>query len=86
MNNRTAPEHLAAPFGEDYGPLLQGVYAPVMEELQLHDLTLIKGSIPTDLNGVYLRAGPNARYAPMAATTPSTATAWCMPRISTTAG
>lgn len=64
MNTRTAPEHLAAPFGEDYGPLLQGVYAPVMEELQLQDLKLVKGSIPTDLNGVYLRAGPNARYAP----------------------
>ena len=64
MNKRTAPEHLSAPFGEDYGPLLQGVYAPVMEELQLHDLKLLKGSIPTDLNGVYLRAGPNARYAP----------------------
>ena len=64
MNTRTAPEHLTAPFGEDYGPLLQGVYAPVMEELQLQDLKLIKGSIPTDLNGVYLRAGPNARYAP----------------------
>ena len=64
MNDRTAPEHLEAPFGEDYGPLLQGVYAPVMQELALEELKLLKGSIPTDLNGVYLRAGPNARYAP----------------------
>ena len=63
MNTRTAPENLA-PFGEDHGPLLTGVYAPVFEELELKDLKLIKGSIPTNLNGVYLRAGPNARYAP----------------------
>ena len=63
MNTRTAPENLA-PFGEDYGPLLTGVYAPVMQELALNDLKVIKGSIPRNLNGVYLRAGPNARYAP----------------------
>ncbi len=63
MNTRTAPETLA-PFGDDYGPLLTGVYAPVHEELELKDLKLIKGTIPGDLNGVYLRAGPNARYAP----------------------
>ena len=63
MNTRTAPENLA-PFGEDYGPLLTGVYAPVMDEVHLQDLELVKGKIPSDLNGVYLRAGPNARYAP----------------------
>ena len=63
MNARTAPANLA-PFGEDYGPLLTGVYAPVFDELELTGLTLIKGSIPANLNGVYLRAGPNARYAP----------------------
>ena len=63
MNTRTAPDTLA-PFGEDYGPLLTGVHAPVLEELELTDLKLIKGTIPRDLNGVYLRAGPNARYAP----------------------
>ena len=63
MNTRTSPENLA-PFGEDHGPLLTGVYAPVAEELALKDLKLLKGAIPTNLNGVYLRAGPNARYAP----------------------
>ena len=63
MNTRTAPESLA-PFGEDYGALLTGVYAPVMQELELTDLPVIKGALPKDLNGVYLRAGPNARYAP----------------------
>ena len=63
MNTRTSPENLA-PFGEDHGPLLTGVYAPVAEELALKDLKLLKGAIPTNLNGVYLRAGPNARYEP----------------------
>jgi len=53
-----------SPFGEDYGPTLMGVYAPIGSENTLTDLTLIHGSIPADLNGVYLRAGPNARYAP----------------------
>ncbi|MEN9538840.1 MAG: hypothetical protein RLZZ126_1075 [Pseudomonadota bacterium] len=63
MNAHTAPEDLA-PFGEDYGPLLTGVYAPVFAELNVTDLKVLKGSIPKDLNGVYLRAGPNPRYAP----------------------
>ena len=63
MNARTAPENLA-PFGDDYGPLLTGVFAPVFDEVTLTDLPLLKGSIPTNLNGVYLRAGPNARYEP----------------------
>ena len=63
MNTRTAPQDLA-PFGEDHGPLLTGVYAPVMDELELRDLKPVKGVIPNNLNGVYLRAGPNARYAP----------------------
>lgn len=63
MNARTPAEKLA-PFGEDYGPLLTGVHAPLQQEFELTDLPLLKGAIPTDLNGVYLRAGPNARYAP----------------------
>ena len=64
MNDRTDPERLDAPFGDDYGPLLTGVHAPLPEEYALNDLPVICGSIPSNLNGVYLRAGPNARYAP----------------------
>ena len=63
MNARSSPEDLA-PFGDDYGPLLTGVFAPVFDEVTLTDLPLLKGSVPTNLNGVYLRAGPNARYEP----------------------
>lgn len=61
-----APERLEnfAPYGEDYGPLLQGPYAPIFDESELHDLPLLKGKIPADLNGVYMRAGPNPRFAP----------------------
>ncbi|APW44250.1 carotenoid oxygenase family protein [Rhodoferax saidenbachensis] len=55
---------LLAPFGEDHGPHLSGVYAPVNAEQTLHNLPLLRGQIPTDLNGVYLRAGPNARFEP----------------------
>ncbi|MFI6902550.1 carotenoid oxygenase family protein [Nonomuraea sp. NPDC050394] len=42
-------------------PYLLGLYAPVQEELTTGDLTVI-GRIPADLNGVYLRNGPNARF------------------------
>lgn len=52
------------PFGEDYGPLLTGPFAPVFDETTADDLPLLHGAIPTDLNGVYMRAGPNPRFAP----------------------
>ncbi|MGW4527976.1 carotenoid oxygenase family protein [Amycolatopsis sp. NPDC004378] len=44
-------------------PYLLGVYAPVSEEIDAEDLQVI-GEIPKDLNGVYLRNGPNPRFAP----------------------
>jgi carotenoid cleavage dioxygenase-like enzyme len=62
-----APERFAddfAPFGDDYGPLLAGPYAPVADESEHAELPLVRGAIPLDLNGVYLRAGPNPRFAP----------------------
>ncbi len=61
-----APERIDnfAPFGEDHGPLLTGPYAPIADESELTDLPLLKGAIPKDLNGVYMRAGPNPRFEP----------------------
>ncbi|MDB2439432.1 carotenoid oxygenase family protein [Hellea sp.] len=56
-------EHLAAPFGHDHGPMLTGPFAPVLQEEVLTDLPVM-GKIPTDLNGVYLRNGPNPRFKP----------------------
>jgi len=63
--NTHVPTHDLAPFGDEYGPLLTGIYAPTTEELTLEDLPLVKGAVPADLNGVYLRAGPNTRHAPI---------------------
>ncbi len=40
-------------------PLLTGVHAPMTEELTLYDLA-VEGVIPTELDGRYVRIGPNA--------------------------
>ena len=44
-------------------PYLVGPYAPTRDELTLRDLDVI-GEIPEDLNGVYVRNGPNPQYEP----------------------
>lgn len=44
-------------------PYLTGVYAPVHEEIEAASLEVI-GTIPRDLNGVYIRNGPNPQFAP----------------------
>jgi carotenoid cleavage dioxygenase-like enzyme len=62
--NAKIPAEALAPFGDDYGPLLTGPFAPVFDELDIDQLELIKGKVPADLNGIYLRAGPNARFEP----------------------
>ncbi len=43
-------------------PYLLGIHAPVVDEIDADDLEVI-GEIPRDLNGVYLRNGPNRRFA-----------------------
>ena len=48
---------------DEPNPYLLGVYAPVSQEIDAEDLQVI-GKIPADLNGVYLRNGPNPRFAP----------------------
>lgn len=45
----------------DDNPYTLGVFAPVHDELTLDELTVI-GEIPKDLNGVYLRNGPNRQF------------------------
>ncbi|MGV9770940.1 carotenoid oxygenase family protein [Streptosporangium sp. NPDC003464] len=42
-------------------PYLRGVYTPAREEITAENLKVI-GEIPKDLNGAYLRNGPNARF------------------------
>lgn len=46
---------------DEENPYLLGVYAPVVDEISADDLEVI-GSIPVDLNGVYVRNGPNRRF------------------------
>jgi carotenoid cleavage dioxygenase-like enzyme len=43
---------------------LQGPFAPVVDETDATDL-LIEGKLPPDLDGVYLRNGPNPRFTPL---------------------
>ncbi|MDE2457391.1 MAG: carotenoid oxygenase family protein [Burkholderiales bacterium] len=62
--NAVLREDNYAPFGEDFGPMLTGPFAPLADESVLTDLRLVKGRIPADLNGVYMRCGPNPRFAP----------------------
>src|SRR5262245_13320925 len=52
-----------APFGEAHGPGVMGGYARVFEE-QVLDALPVEGEIPADLNGIYLRNGPNPRFEP----------------------
>jgi carotenoid cleavage dioxygenase-like enzyme len=66
MSDNARPALIAQvsdPGAEEENPYLLGVYAPVSTEIDAADLTVI-GEIPRDLNGVYLRNGPNPRFAP----------------------
>jgi carotenoid cleavage dioxygenase len=44
-------------------PFLAGIYAPISTEITADDLTVI-GEIPRDLDGSYLRNGPNPIFQP----------------------
>ncbi len=46
---------------DQQNPYLYGVYAPVHDEIDADGLEVV-GEIPKDLNGVFLRNGPNPRY------------------------
>jgi carotenoid cleavage dioxygenase-like enzyme len=55
----------------------QGVFAPVTEEVTAFDLP-VTGRIPSELNGRYLRNGPNfMRGIAITSTIGSWAPAWC---------
>lgn len=47
----------------DFNPYLQGLYAPIGAETSASNLA-VKGEIPRDLNGLYVRNGPNPVHAP----------------------
>jgi len=43
-------------------PMLKGNFLPVDKEDAYEVLEVSRGKVPTDINGVYLRNGPNAKY------------------------
>lgn len=45
-------------------PFLFGQYAPALDELDVHDLT-VTGTIPPQLSGVYMRNGANPQFPPL---------------------
>ena len=45
-------------------PHLSGVFAPVVEEVDLRDLR-VEGRLPEEMDGTYLRNGPNPRFTPV---------------------
>lgn len=48
---------------EGRNPYVEGPYAPIHDEIEVDDLEVI-GEIPEELFGVYVRNGPNPRFAP----------------------
>ncbi len=48
---------------EAANPYLLGAYAPVFEEIVDNNLKVI-GEIPRDINGIYVRNGPNPKFEP----------------------
>ncbi|HWU08896.1 MAG TPA: carotenoid oxygenase family protein [Streptomyces sp.] len=59
MSTATPVEHQADPH-------LTGVFAPVVEEVDVPDVR-VEGELPAELDGDYVRNGPNPRFAPIGA-------------------
>ena len=44
---------------------MKGNFAPIHDELTISQLPVIQGEIPSDLNGIYVRNGPNNQFDPL---------------------
>jgi carotenoid cleavage dioxygenase-like enzyme len=53
------------PATAEANPYLEGPYAATHDELTVHGLEVLGGEIPDDLNGVYVRNGPNPQHHPV---------------------
>lgn len=53
-----------APIDPAAEPHLTGVFAPVVDVVDASDLT-VTGQLPTEMDGLYLRNGPNPRFTPL---------------------
>src|SRR5215208_6100251 len=49
----------------EVNPYLEGPYAAVDGEVTLRGLEVLSGAVPDDLNGVYVRNGPNPQHHPV---------------------
>jgi carotenoid cleavage dioxygenase len=58
------PAAVPAPIDIASVPHLQGVFAPVVDEVDAADLPVV-GELPAEMDGVYLRNGPNPRFTPL---------------------
>jgi carotenoid cleavage dioxygenase len=62
----TLHEELVAPAAQAFtNPYLEGPYEPVTDEVTAVDLPVLRGALPTDIDGVYVRNGPNPQFAPI---------------------
>lgn len=63
------PEPLRQPVepgvAAETNPYLETIFAPVRNEATAERLETIAGELPLDLDGVYVRNGPNARFDPL---------------------
>ncbi|HVY86431.1 MAG TPA: carotenoid oxygenase family protein [Caulobacterales bacterium] len=64
MPDSALAEDDLAPFGDRHGPGLMNNFAPLQQETKGVALRVLSGKVPADLNGVYLRNGPNPRFEP----------------------
>lgn len=58
---------LPPPIDPSTNPHLSGIFEPIQTELAVDDLEVVQGAIPSDLDGTYLRNGPNPRFTPLGA-------------------
>jgi carotenoid cleavage dioxygenase len=62
----TAPLNTAPPVETRTNPHLSGVFAPVVDEVDVPDLH-VEGQLPEEIDGDYVRNGPNPRFTPLGA-------------------
>jgi carotenoid cleavage dioxygenase-like enzyme len=60
----TAPHGAPPPVDAAHDPHLSGAFEPVIDEIDAGDLEVI-GELPREMDGMYLRNGPNPRFTPL---------------------
>lgn len=58
---------LPSPIDPTQNSHLSGVFEPIQTQISADDLQVVQGSIPPELEGSYLRNGPNPRFTPLGA-------------------